>query len=110
MQPTLKAPGTKRFKLRYDEPLSNFAFIFNLCRSNKAFSPAVAAVEEVEAPAPVAEVAAPVEDAGMSEAAEAAAAGVHSRSLFAHAEPFYTDYTRRIPQRALTPWTFPNTP
>ena len=28
----LKAPGTKRLKLKYDEPLSNFAFKFNLRR------------------------------------------------------------------------------
>jgi len=30
--PMLKAPGTKRLKLNYDEPLSNFAFEFNLRR------------------------------------------------------------------------------
>jgi hypothetical protein len=29
---TLKPPGTKRLNLQYDEPLSNFAFKFNLCR------------------------------------------------------------------------------
>jgi len=29
MRPTLIAPGTKRFKLKYDVPLSNFAFKFN---------------------------------------------------------------------------------
>jgi len=29
---TLKAPGTKRLKLEYDEALSNFAFNFNLRR------------------------------------------------------------------------------
>jgi len=28
-KPTLKAPGTKRLKLKHDEPLSNFAFKFN---------------------------------------------------------------------------------
>jgi hypothetical protein len=32
MQRTLIAPGAKRLKLKYDEPLSNFAFNFNLCR------------------------------------------------------------------------------
>jgi hypothetical protein len=32
MKPTLKAPGTKRLKLKCDEPLSNFAFNFNLRR------------------------------------------------------------------------------
>jgi hypothetical protein len=30
--PTLKAPATKRLKLRYDGLLSNFAFNFNLRR------------------------------------------------------------------------------
>ena len=30
--PTLKAPGTKRLKLKYHELLSNFAFKFNLRR------------------------------------------------------------------------------
>ena len=32
MKPTLKPPGTKRLKPKYDEPLSNFAFKFNLRR------------------------------------------------------------------------------
>jgi hypothetical protein len=32
IKPTLKAPGTKRLKLNYDELLSNFAFKFNLRR------------------------------------------------------------------------------
>jgi hypothetical protein len=32
VKPKLKAPGTKRLKLKYDEPLSNFAFKFNLRR------------------------------------------------------------------------------
>ena len=32
MKPTLKAPGTERLKLKYDEPLSNVAFKFNLHR------------------------------------------------------------------------------
>jgi len=36
MKPTLKAPGTKRLKLKYDVPLSNFAFKFNLRRYSKA--------------------------------------------------------------------------
>jgi len=30
MKPTLKAHGTKRLKLEYDEWLTNFAFKFNL--------------------------------------------------------------------------------
>ena len=32
MKLVLKAPGTKRLKLIYDGPLSNFAFKFNLRR------------------------------------------------------------------------------
>ena len=32
IKPALKAPGTKRLKLQYDTPLSNFAFKFNLRR------------------------------------------------------------------------------
>jgi len=32
IEPTLKAPGTKRLKLKYDVALSNFAFNFNLRR------------------------------------------------------------------------------
>ena len=32
IKPTLKAPGTKRLKLKYDATLSNFAFKFNLRR------------------------------------------------------------------------------
>ena len=32
MKPMLKAPGTKRLKLKYDESPSNFAFKFNLRR------------------------------------------------------------------------------
>jgi hypothetical protein len=30
IKPTLKAPGTKRLKVRYEEPLSKFALKFNL--------------------------------------------------------------------------------
>jgi len=38
IKPTLKAPGTKRLKLKYDEQLSNFAFNFNLrCYSSDCF-------------------------------------------------------------------------
>ena len=36
IRPTLKLPGTKRLKLECDEPLSNFAFNFNLRRYNEA--------------------------------------------------------------------------
>ena len=32
IKPMLKAPRTKRLNLQYDEPLSNFAFKFNLRR------------------------------------------------------------------------------
>ena len=32
MKPVLKAPGTKRLKLKYDKLHSNVAFNFNLCR------------------------------------------------------------------------------
>ena len=35
VKPTLKAPGTRRLKLKCDEPLLNFAFNFNLRRSTK---------------------------------------------------------------------------
>jgi len=38
VKPTLKAPGTKRLKLKYDEPPSNFAFKFNLHRYITALS------------------------------------------------------------------------
>ena len=36
VKPTLKAPGTKRLKLKCDEPLSDFAFNFNMRRCNEA--------------------------------------------------------------------------
>jgi len=36
IKPTLKAPGTKHLKLKYDEPLSKFAFKFNLRRYAEA--------------------------------------------------------------------------
>jgi len=32
IKPTLKVPGTKRLKLKYDEHVSDFAFKFNLRR------------------------------------------------------------------------------
>ena len=35
IKPTLKAPGTKRLKLKYDKMLSNIAFKFNLRRYTK---------------------------------------------------------------------------
>ena len=36
IKPTLKAPGTKRLKLKCDEPLLNFAFNSKLRRYNMA--------------------------------------------------------------------------
>jgi len=38
IKPTLKAPGSKRLKLECDEPLSHFAFNFNLRRYNVEFT------------------------------------------------------------------------
>ena len=38
IKPTLNAPGAKRLKLDYDEPLSNFAFKINLRRYIQGFS------------------------------------------------------------------------
>ena len=37
VKPTLKAPGTKRLKLKSDEPLSSFAFEFKLRRYSKVY-------------------------------------------------------------------------
>jgi len=37
MKPTLKAPGTKRLKLKYDSLRSIFAFKFNLRRYTMVF-------------------------------------------------------------------------
>ena len=36
IKPTLNAPGTKRLILKCDEPLSDFAFNFNLRRYTEA--------------------------------------------------------------------------
>ena len=36
IKPTLKPPRTKRLKLQHDEPLSSFAFNFNLRRYHEA--------------------------------------------------------------------------
>ena len=38
IKPTLKAPGIKLLSLKYDKPLSNFGFKFNLRRYIKAVS------------------------------------------------------------------------
>ena len=35
IKPTLKAPGIKLLKLKYDKPVSRFAFNLNLRRYNK---------------------------------------------------------------------------
>ena len=37
IKPTLKAPGAKRLKLKYDEPLSNVAFTFNMRRYTRGW-------------------------------------------------------------------------
>jgi hypothetical protein len=39
MKPVLKAPGSMPLKLTYDEPLSSFAFKFNLRRYNLDIKP-----------------------------------------------------------------------
>jgi hypothetical protein len=39
IKPTLKAPGIKRLKLVRDDPLTNFAFKFNLRRYNEVAHP-----------------------------------------------------------------------
>ena len=39
IKPTVKAPGSKRLKLEYDEPPSIFAFKFNLRRYTVAAGP-----------------------------------------------------------------------
>jgi hypothetical protein len=39
IKPRLKAPGTKRLKLKYGKLLSDFAFNFNLRRNNKGGPP-----------------------------------------------------------------------
>jgi hypothetical protein len=44
MKPPLKAPETKRLKLKYDEPLSNFAFKFDLRRFMKGWLAAMRAM------------------------------------------------------------------
>ena len=38
MKSKLKAPGTKRLRLKYDGPLSSFAFNFNLRRYTQELS------------------------------------------------------------------------
>ena len=46
MTPTFEAPGTDRLKLKYDGPLANGAFKFNLRRFNLAKAAAGAAAAE----------------------------------------------------------------
>ena len=48
IKPKLKAPGTKRLKLKYDEPISNFAFKFKLRRCNEVAQRLAAAEREAE--------------------------------------------------------------
>ena len=38
INPTVKAPGSKRLKLTHEEPLSKFAFKFSLRRYTKAIN------------------------------------------------------------------------
>ena len=38
IRPTLKAPGTKRLKVKYHKPPSNFVFDFNLHRYNQGLA------------------------------------------------------------------------
>jgi len=42
IKPTLRSPGTKRLKLKCDEPPSNFAFNINMRRYNEAQARAAA--------------------------------------------------------------------
>ena len=42
----MKAPGTKRLELKYDEPPSNFAFKFNLRRYKMAIIDLTGQMEE----------------------------------------------------------------
>ena len=51
IKPTLKAPGSMLLKLRYDDPLSNFAFKFNLRRYTKANGDLETALEAAAAKA-----------------------------------------------------------
>jgi hypothetical protein len=37
IKPTLRPPGTKRLKLKYDKPLSSFAYNFNSRRYTKQY-------------------------------------------------------------------------
>jgi hypothetical protein len=49
IKPTLKAPETKRLKLRYDGPLSNLAFKLNLCHHTTVTALATVATMEAAA-------------------------------------------------------------
>jgi hypothetical protein len=48
IKPTLKAPGTKRLKLKFEKVLSNFAFKFNLRRYTKVNALAAAETADGE--------------------------------------------------------------
>jgi hypothetical protein len=47
MKPTLRAPGTKRLKLKHCVPLSNFAFKLKLRRYTEAAEAVAAGLAEV---------------------------------------------------------------
>ena len=76
IKPTLKAPGTVRLKLKYDEPPSNFAFKFKLRRYTEVAKEAerLSALEETHA----ASVAALKATEAAAEAAEITLTGVQS--------------------------------
>jgi CRP-like cAMP-binding protein len=48
MKPTLKAPGSRWLKLQFDQPLSSFAFDFNLRRYSKVYSPKEIVIQQGE--------------------------------------------------------------
>ena len=49
IKPILRAPGTERLKLKYDEPPSKFAFKFNLRRYTEEAGERKAAAQEAGA-------------------------------------------------------------
>jgi hypothetical protein len=75
MKPTLKAPGTKRLKLKHDQPLRNFAFKFKLRRYDMGCDEAVSPpTTNVSNSVPFGACSTPPSDAW--------AAGAYTRSLF----------------------------
>ena len=86
IKPTLKAPGIKRLKLKYDEPLSNFAFKFNLRRYSAAAGALLAMAAFFVMPWPQ------------------SGAGAYTRPPFAQPaqpEPFLTQHTPSVPPDTL---------